>query len=82
MVQLAATGYGIDDNLYTTRPPSLFVYACSLVLCSLPQSHNMASPRPEWVEYATDREFGLGMIVADSSRLQLSFLLDSDSQVK
>lgn len=42
----------------------------------------MASPRPEWVEYATDREFGLGMIVADSSRLELSFLLDSDSQVR
>jgi len=41
----------------------------------------MVSPRPEWVEYASDREFGLGMIVADSSKLQLSFILDSDSQV-
>lgn len=41
----------------------------------------MVSPRPEWVEYATDREFGLGMIVADSSKLQLSFILDADGQV-
>ncbi|CAM9954384.1 unnamed protein product [Hapterophycus canaliculatus] len=44
-------------------------------------SQNMVSPSPEWVEYATDREFGLGMIVADSSKLQLSFLLDTDGQV-
>lgn len=44
-------------------------------------SQNMVSPSPEWVEYATDREFGLGMIVADSSKLQLSFLLDGDGQV-
>lgn len=42
----------------------------------------MVNPRPEWVEYATDREFGLGMIVADSSKLQLSFILDADGQVK
>ena len=41
----------------------------------------MVSPRPQWVEYASDREFGLGMIVADSNKLQLSFILDSDSQV-
>lgn len=34
------------------------------------------------MEYASDREFGLGMIVADSSKLQLSFILDSDSQVR
>ncbi|CAM9341268.1 unnamed protein product [Ectocarpus sp. 12 AP-2014] len=44
-------------------------------------SQNMVSPKPEWVEYATDREFGLGMIVADSSKLQLSFILDADGQV-
>lgn len=44
-------------------------------------SQNMVSPSPEWVEYATDREFGLGMIVADSSKLQLSFLMDGDGQV-
>eukprot|EP00903_Cladosiphon_okamuranus_P008291 g7978.t1 len=44
-------------------------------------SKNMVSPRPQWVEYASDREFGLGMIVADSNKLQLSFILDSDSQV-
>lgn len=52
--------------------------------CVLPprtQSKNMVSPRPQWVEYASDREFGLGMIVADSNKLQLSFILDSDSQV-
>lgn len=34
------------------------------------------------MEYASDREFGLGMIVADSNKLQLSFILDSDSQVR
>ncbi|CAM9414414.1 unnamed protein product [Laminaria digitata] len=44
-------------------------------------SQNMASPRPEWVEYATDREFGLGMLVADRSKLRLSFILDTDGQV-
>eukprot|EP00752_Nemacystus_decipiens_P007459 g6665.t1 len=44
-------------------------------------STNMVSPRPQWVEYASDREFGLGMIVADSNKLQMSFILDSDSQV-
>ncbi|CAM9187858.1 unnamed protein product [Ectocarpus fasciculatus] len=44
-------------------------------------SQNMVSPRPEWVEYSTDREFGLGMIVADSSKLELSFILDADGQV-
>lgn len=44
-------------------------------------SQNMVSPRPEWVEYATDREFGLGMLVADRSKLRLSFVLDADGQV-
>lgn len=44
-------------------------------------SQNMVSSRPEWVEYSTDREFGLGMLVADESKLQLSFILDSDGQV-
>lgn len=45
-------------------------------------SQNMVEPRPAWVEYATDREFGLGMIIADSSMLKLSFILDSDGQVR
>lgn len=44
-------------------------------------SQNMVSPRPEWMEYGTDREFGLGMLVADRSKLRLSFVLDTDGQV-
>lgn len=44
-------------------------------------SQNMVSPRPEWVEYSTDREFGVGLLVADSSKLKLSFILDTDGQV-
>ena len=45
-------------------------------------SQNMVSPPPEWIEYATDREFGLCTLVADRSKLQLSFILDSDGQVR
>lgn len=45
-------------------------------------SQNMVEPRPEWVEYATDQEFGLGMIVANSTTLKLSFILDSDDRVR
>lgn len=44
-------------------------------------SQNMVTPRPAWVEYGSDREFGLGMLVADRSKLQLSFVLDVDGQV-
>lgn len=45
-------------------------------------SQNMVSPPPEWIEYATDREFGFCTLVADRSKLQLSFILDSDGQVR
>lgn len=45
-------------------------------------SQNMVSPKPEWVEYATDREYGLGLIVANETKLQLTFVLDSDGQVR
>lgn len=61
-------------------PPHYFYFPRVYVLPH-PQSKNMVSPRPQWVEYASDREFGLGMIVADSNKLRLSFILDSDSQV-
>lgn len=45
-------------------------------------SQNMVNPPPEWIEYATDREFGLCTLVADRSKLQLSFILNSDGQVR
>ena len=45
-------------------------------------SQNMVSPPPEWLEYATDREFGFCTLVADRSKLQLSFILNSDGQVR
>lgn len=45
-------------------------------------SQNMVEPPPAWVEFETDREYGLGMITADRRTLKLTFYKDSDGEVK
>lgn len=70
------TGTSLGDDGYVA-PVHVVVGMAGMGL-----SQNMVEPRPEWVEYATDREFGLGMVVASRTMLKLSFILDSDGQVR